>query len=532
MAFNVIGGILILLSLFSIVLSALGIISFTRSYKKGYSRNTFHIAETAASLVNGDHLKYYLDGEFPAEYVETKRHLDVFAEKIHVTIIYVIMVDQMDYGSFISVFNSVNNSVGNTNYTEWEMGYERETTNDEYRQKYRLIYESDSSYETVYRIRPTDGSKSHITSIVPVKDSNGVVVGLLCVQRPAGEVAQSIRPYLFVVLFSTLALSIIASAIAIWFIRARIVKPVRVVAAEANRFAEEKTKAKPLGKISKYKEISDLASSIDTMETDMVRYMDNIEEITADKQRIITELSLASQIQESSIPSIYPAFPDREEFDIYGSMDPAKEVGGDFYNFRMIDDDHLMLVIGDVSGKGVPAALFMMVTNILITDRTTMASTPGEIMTIVNQNLCEHNSAEMFVTIWLGIIELSTGKCIAANAGHEDMAICRKGGMFALEKTKHGLVAGSMEGVKYKDYEFELHPGDKLFVYTDGVPEATNAKDELFGLERMTEALNEVKGRSPQGILEGVRKRVNEFVGDAPQFDDLTMLCFELKKHS
>lgn len=210
-------------------------------------------------------------------------------------------------------------------------------------------------------------------------------------------------------------------------------------------------------------------------------------------------------------------------------MDPAKEVGGDFYNFRMIDDDHLMLVIGDVSGKGIPAALFMMVTNILITDRTSMGHTPAQIMSIVNNNLCEHNSAEMFVTVWLGIIELSTGKCIATNAGHEDVAICRKGGNFTVEKTKHGLVAGCMEGVKYKDYEFELHPGDKIFVYTDGVPEATNANEELFGLQRMEMALNEVKGRNPQGILEGVRKRINEFVGDAPQFDDLTMLCFELK---
>ena len=529
MAFNVIGGIVILLALFGMILSSLGLISFTNSYKKGYSKSTFHIAETAASLVNGDHLRLYLDGEFPSEYAQTKHYLDVFCEKIHVTLIYVIRVDQMDYNHFVSVFNSVNNSVGNTNYTEWEMGHERTTTNDEYRQKYRLLYEADSQYETIYRLKPTDGSKPHITSIVPIKDSNGNVTGLLCVQRPAGEVAQARRPYLFTILFSTLGLGLIASAIAIWFIRTRIVKPIRLVSEESNRFAEEKTKAEPLGKISKYKEISNLASSIDMMETDMVSYMNNIAEITADKQRIVTELSLASQIQESAIPGQYPAFPDRTDFDIYGAMDPAKEVGGDFYNFRMIDDDHLMLVIGDVSGKGIPAALFMMVTNILITDRTSMGHTPAQIMSIVNNNLCEHNSAEMFVTVWLGIIELSTGKCIATNAGHEDVAICRKGGNFTVEKTKHGLVAGCMEGVKYKDYEFELHHGDKIFVYTDGVPEATNANEELFGLQRMEMALNEVKGRNPQGILEGVRKRINDFVGDAPQFDDLTMLCFELK---
>ena len=263
------------------------------------------------------------------------------------------------------------------------------------------------------------------------------------------------------------------------------------------------------------------------METDMVNYMNNLADVTAERQRISTELNLAKTIQASAIPSVFPAFPDRTDFDIYGSMDPAKEVGGDFYNFRLIDDDHLMMVIGDVSGKGIPAALFMMVTNILISDRTTMGYTPGEIMTIVNSNLCEHNKAEMFVTIWLGILDLSTGKLISTNAGHEDVAICRKDGKFELMKTKHGLVSGVMEGVKYKDIEDVLRPGDKLFVYTDGVPEATNANEELFGLERMTEALNEVKDRNPQGILEGVHRRINTFVGDAPQFDDLTMLCIE-----
>lgn len=363
--------------------------------------------------------------------------------------------------------------------------------------------------------------------MVPIKNSKGDVVGILCVQRPAREVNKTLRPYLLLIVISTLVLAITASLIAIWFIRTRILKPVRRVSEEANRFADTKIKAEPLGKISGYQELAALSASIDTMETDMVNYMSNLADVTAERQRISTELNLAKTIQASAIPSVFPAFPDRTDFDIYGSMDPAKEVGGDFYNFRLIDDDHLMMVIGDVSGKGIPAALFMMVTNILISDRTTMGYTPGEIMTIVNSNLCEHNKAEMFVTIWLGILELSTGKLISTNAGHEDVAICRKDGQFELMKTKHGLVSGVMEGVKYKDIEDVLRPGDKLFVYTDGVPEATNANEELFGLERMTEALNEVKDRNPQGILEGVHRRINTFVGDAPQFDDLTMLCLE-----
>lgn len=530
MEFNVIVAIVILLAMFGTFISGFSLISFTNSYKKGYSQSTYYIADTASALVNGDHLDEYLNGELEQEYERTSRYLDVYCKRIHVSLVYVIMVDQSDYGRFVSVFNCVNNDVDGTNYTPWELGHKRDTSNDEYREKYEAIYTGESDYETVYRVNVTDGQKPHITSMVPVKNSDGEVAGIVCVQRPAREVDKALRPYLLMIIFSTLVLGLLASGVTIWFIRSRIIKPVRAVAAEANRFAEEKTKAEPLGQISQYNEIAKLSSSIDTMETDMVNYMKNLAEVTSERQRIATELNLAKAIQASAIPSIFPAFPERKDFDIYGTMDPAKEVGGDFYNFRLIDDDHLMMVIGDVSGKGIPAALFMMVTNILISDRTSLGFSPSEILTNVNNNICEHNSAEMFVTVWLGILELSTGKLVSTNAGHEDVIICRKGGDFELVKTKHGLVAGCMEGVQYNDIEDVLHPGDKLFVYTDGVPEATNANDELFGLERTVKALNEVKRRDPQGILDGMKTRIDAFVGEAPQFDDLTMLCIELKE--
>ena len=187
------------------------------------------------------------------------------------------------------------------------------------------------------------------------------------------------------------------------------------------------------------------------------------------------------------------------------------------------------MVIGDVSGNGVPAALFMMVTNILISDRTRMGGTPAEILTYVNQNVCEHNKADMFVTLWLGILELSTGRMIAANAGHDDAALYRADGRFELYGTRHGLVVGAMADVRYRDFELQLQPGDKLFLYTDGVPEATAADNSMFTIERMLGALNRNREKTPQGLLEGVRAEVDAFVGDAPQFDDLTMLCVELR---
>jgi sigma-B regulation protein RsbU (phosphoserine phosphatase) len=210
-------------------------------------------------------------------------------------------------------------------------------------------------------------------------------------------------------------------------------------------------------------------------------------------------------------------------------MTPAKEVGGDFYNFFLIDDDHLAFMIGDVSGKGIPAALFMMVTNIVLSNRTLMGGTPAEILAFVNDNICAHNKLDMFVTLWLGIIDLTTGKVLAANAGHEDPAICRKDGSFELAKTRHGLVAGAMPGIRYRDAEFYLAPGDKVFLYTDGVPEATDGENRMFTLDRMLVTLSTVKNGSPEEILEGVHQEVNAFVGEAPQFDDLTMLCLEYK---
>ena len=245
--------------------------------------------------------------------------------------------------------------------------------------------------------------------------------------------------------------------------------------------------------------------------------------------RIESELSLATNIQASMLPSTFPAFPDRDEFDIYAVMDPAKEVGGDFYDFYLIDDDHLGMVMADVSGKGVPAALFMMASKIIIANNAMIGKSAAQILTDTNAAICSNNAEEMFVTVWLGILEISTGKLTCANAGHEYPIIHNENGDFELVKDKHGFVIGGMEGIKYKEYELTLKPGSKLFLYTDGVPEATDKDNNLFGIERTLAALNKDKNASPQQILRNVRKAVDEFTGDAEQFDDLTMLCFEYR---
>ena len=257
---------------------------------------------------------------------------------------------------------------------------------------------------------------------------------------------------------------------------------------------------------------------------DLVRLQHDLEQ---ENERIRSELAMASRIQSAMLPGIFPAFPERKEFDIYASMDPVRGVGGDFFDFFFIDRDRLCLLIADVSGKGIPAALFMMASKIILADNAKSGKSPAQILQDTNEAICANNPEEMFVTVWLGILDISTGLLTTANAGHEYPALMHADGQFELFRDRHGLVVGGMPGVKYHEHSLQMNPGSKLFVYTDGVPEATDAENALFGTTRMLEALNAHANESPKQILHGVRQAVNEFVSDMEQFDDLTMMCLE-----
>lgn len=241
------------------------------------------------------------------------------------------------------------------------------------------------------------------------------------------------------------------------------------------------------------------------------------------------ELSVATQIQADMLPSIFPAFPNHPEFDIYATMTPAKEVGGDFYDFFLVDEDHLCLVMADVSGKGVPAALFMVIAKTLLKNSAQTGMNPARILETVNNQLCEGNQAEMFVTTWLGILQLSTGRLVAANAGHEYPVCRRAGGDFALVKDRHGFVLAGMEGSRYREYTLDLAPGDRLFLYTDGVTEATDEHQQLYGTRRLLDALNRSRDADPRTLLQAVQADIHAFVGAADPFDDITMLALEIK---
>ena len=274
-------------------------------------------------------------------------------------------------------------------------------------------------------------------------------------------------------------------------------------------------------------EIGNLAKSFNFMSDSIQKYIADLKEVTTKEERIATELSLATKIQADMLPSVFPAFPERKDFDIYATMNPSKEVGGDFYDFFLIDDRHIALVMADVSGKGVPASLFMAIAKTLIKNRSQLGGAPADILRDVNEQLCENNKEEMFVTVWLAIVDLATGECVEANAGHENPAIRHRDGEFELIRTRHSLALATMSGLRFRQNEFRLEPGDRLYVYTDGVPEATDAQNVLFGDERMVASLNAHRNAPISELLAGVKADVDAFVGDAPQFDDMTMLCFD-----
>lgn len=518
-----------LILLFAAMIAAIGFSGFTDAMLEQHSDGAYLTARTAVHIINPDRIDEYLQsGGETEEYKTALSTMQRLCNSSNSTFIYVILPDRSDYNHIQFLFSTKNE---NMDYQLYDFGYVRETTNEDYRAKYRAICEEGSTREMVIRDKGYIETDPHITLMIPVTGSDGNVNAILCVQRQMGSMTKARNAYVHRVLLALLILVIVVIIVETYYLNRTLLRPVKEIVSETARFADENVPAarKLQDTIRNEDEIGLLASSIDRMEEEITSYVNDLTRVTAENERIGTELSLAAKIQAAMLPHEFPPFPDRNEFDIYAVMDPAREVGGDFYDFFLIDDDHLCLEIADVSGKGIPGALFMMVSKIILQSCAMLGKSAAEILTKTNEAICSNNQEGMFVTVWLGILELSTGRLTAANAGHEYPAIKRADGKYELFKDKHGFVIGGMEGLKYKEYELQLNPGDRIFVYTDGVPEATSPDMVLFGTDRMIEALNRDPEASPEQTLKNVSDAVDGFVKTAEQFDDLTMLCFHYK---
>ena len=397
-------------------------------------------------------------------------------------------------------------------------------------EKYITIWERYRDNKGIDTPLVTDNDYGYnYTGVSVILDENGNAIAEIQYILDMSEVRAYLNSFLINMLLISFAIIGITIILYIFFVRKMVTKPVGKLTA----FTQEITKTGMFENqhidIKTGDEIESLSQSFNFMLAELENYIANLSKVTAEKERIGAELDIAKHIQASMLPCIFPAFPERKEFDIYATMEPAKEVGGDFYDFFMVDDTHLAIVMADVSGKGVPAALFMVIGKTLIKDHTTPGRDLGKVFTEVNQLLCESNSEELFITAFEGVLDLVTGEFVYVNAGHEMPFICKAGGDFEPYKIRAGFVLAGMEGMKYRAGSTRLEPGDKIFQYTDGVTEATNLKNELYGMNRLGAILNKVKEGTPNDILPAIKKDIDEFVGDADQFDDITMLCLEYK---
>ena len=520
--------ILCLLVLFAIIVSIAGNSAFGDAIRMQYAEDAFHIAHAAAVDVDPDRMdSYFESGGQSEEYRQVWTRMDELCNAMDATFIYVIRPDLTDYNHISFVFSTVNHE---SEYSPYEVGFVRETTNEEYKRLYRNLYEGVSEEELIF-LENNHYSKAehHLTALIALKGSDGATRGILCVQRQMSALALARQIFRVNIIRVMSVLMLIVGIGHGFYLSRTLIRPIRTITAEASRFAEENKPAekKLREQIRNADEIGVLAQSIDQMEEQVAQYIENLTTITAERERIGAELDLAKRIQGAMLPHKFPPFPERTEFDVYASMTPAKEVGGDFYDFFLIDEDHLCVLIADVSGKGIPGALFMMASKIILQSCAMLGNSAAEILNKTNEAICSNNQAEMFITVWLGILEISTGRLTAVNAGHEYPVLKVGDGPFEILKDKHGIVVGGMEDIRYKEYELQLEKGTKLFVYTDGVPEATDAQNQMFGSRRMLEALNEKPDAVPQEILENMHRAVDDFVQGAEQFDDMTMLCLD-----
>ena len=528
--------------LLCVTLSALGFVTYYLGMIEKYQTYIGDALELALTEIDGDDLKICIEtGEKSAAFQHAQDYLDRLKESADFTFVYIVKpLNLNESDNMMDVMAGVTQAEREENEEFYSVTL-GELTGDYYSPDvagYYLDRMSGGDYVSYYRNRTAFGYM--YTGLVPVLDSSGEAVAILAADLNMDEIIQTLFRYILILLIEIIILAaLFLSALYRWIDR-RVILPMTKLEQAANGFVEsshgqDDPEALTLQNpdIHTGDELESLSDALITMSHDMKRFMKNLLKISAEKERIGAELNVATQIQADMLPRIFPAFPERNEFDLYATMSPAKEVGGDFYDFFLIDEDHLALVMADVSGKGVPAALFMVIAKTLLKNRAQAAGAddlrPGKILADVNNRLCEGNEAELFVTVWLGILTISTGELISASAGHEYPAVYRKGEGFALVKDRHGPPLATFEGLRYREDEIKLNHGDALFIYTDGVTEATNGDQELFGEERMVNALNVYAEKTPDEIIRGTRHDIDAFVKDAPQFDDITMLCLRFQ---
>lgn len=526
-------GALIILGLLLTISISVASYSFAKNLLQNQRFDTIkNVSSTAASLIDSEDISVIMadGGDTSPEYEKVKELLNKIKQDNGLAYL-VLHIPTENYTRVLYEAMIPEDNPEDILPYNYESFYEETCQgNKRLLKEYKLMYENFISNSAIKSPMITDDQYGYLyAAYASVVDENSNPVAMIDATVSMDDVRDSLNRLMgTIALISTGVIVLLLFGFTI-VVQKVVISPIKNIYNATNNFITN-DKIVPLDiTIKSHDELGTLAKSVNYMTVTLAEYVDNLTLITAEKERIGAELSVATNIQASMLPCTFPAFPEREDLDIYASMTPAKEVGGDFYDFFLIDQNHLAMVMADVSGKGVPAALFMVIAKTLLKNSAQSGLSPKEILEKVNAQLCENNEAEMFVTVWIGILNISTGKIVCANAGHEYPVLKRANGNYELLKDKHGFVLAGMDCAKYTEYELDLAKGDKLFLYTDGVAEATNSNNELFGTDRMVEALNSHLDANCKDILHLIKADVDAFVGDAPQFDDITMLAVELK---
>lgn len=537
--------ILLLALALTITAAAVGYDVYAGTMDAHYQMLAMNVSKTAASLVNAEEVRelvaqvmeIYRKDPAPTydsdeEWAEYLSQYTGISEQESFTTLYDTLYKIKTANNVLSLYISYMDSETMTGIyiidaDKTETGCPTGTWDIIYPQNYEAMKHPENGFEAY--ITDTEEYGWLCSAGAAVLDDSGKAVAHVFTDISMESVMADRQAFLMRLCAILIGITTVITLALIKVVNTALVKPINSLASAASSYVEAKEEgevsALALLDIHTGDEVENLSHALKRMERDINGYIENLTHVTAEKERIGAELSVATHIQASMLPCIFPAFPNRREFDIYATMTPAKEVGGDFYDFFLVDDDHLAVVIADVSGKGVPAALFMVIAKTLIKDHTQSGKPPEEVFTEVNRQLCEANDENLFVTAWMGVLEISTGKLVYVNAGHNPPVIGRKNGETEFLRSRPGFVLAGLDFTKYRAGSLELMPGDLLYLYTDGVTEAMNTAQELYGEERLKRTLDANVSAAPEEIFKAVKKDLDDFVADAPQFDDITMLA-------
>ncbi len=503
-------------------------------YEEMYTYRVINGSKTIAKMLSASDIKEIIseNGDKTEAYERTYQLLNDLKKEGEITFLSLV-VPQADRVTFYidTYVESMGDDINNLIPYGYTATYEESVTDADQLERYYKNWETFSKSEIDEKTYIVDNKYGYnFSSVYPIFDENGVAIAQVQYILDMQSVRDKLNSILYTMLAISFVIVLIASFCYFVYIKRFVTTPIAKLVKFTREVARNEDFAKTKIELHTGDEIEELGNAFNGMLSALDDHIKNLAAVTTEKQRIGAELDVATKIQASMLPCIFPAFPEREEFDVYGTMTPAKEVGGDFYDFFMVDEENLAIAVADVSGKGVPAALFMVIGKTLIKDHTVSGKNLGDVFTEVNTLLCEANSGELFITAFVGVLNLKSGEFRYVNAGHEPPFISKNGEAFDLHKIRAAFVLAGMEGMRYKEGVFHLEPGDKIFLYTDGVIEAEDIHHTFFGMKRLQDSLSKASDQSPEAVLASVKRDIDIFVGNAPQFDDITMLCLEFKK--